>query len=287
MNELQKYLFITNPVAGGQNKEDIMTYVASYPNLNSPEILYTQPNTKLNWDKLDSKPTILVAVGGDGTVAEAAELARQGNVPLGIIPMGSGNGLAKDMGISLDPYQALRHIIQGKVTAFDSFYINERLALHMADVGLNAHIIEEYAQYPFRTLGSYAVHMLRCFLTHDAKPMRLFVDAALVWAGQAYMVAFCNGRSYGSNLILNPVGNLADGQIEAIVVPEFSKTLGPALYLELLNGELDPAYFISFAGSRFTLATEYPSQWQADGEFLGNESNFTIKVMPSSVLIIK
>jgi diacylglycerol kinase family enzyme len=289
MTERQKYLFVINPVAGGSNKSEITDLIEEVLWGKKPHIWWTEVGNEKEFRRYvnPKEYDALVAIGGDGTVKMVAEALVGTEVPLGIVPMGSGNGLAKDLGLSLIPEEALLQIVQGKPIPLDAVKINGQLSFHIGDTGLNALIVEKYAEGNFRTLGAYALQLLKFYFSHGPTLVRVHINGALVYAGEALMVAFCNGRQYGSNLIINPLGDVSDGVFEVVVLKPFSKTVGPSLYLELMNGEIDPEYFLHFPAISCNVELETDWPFQVDGEYIAKTREYNAEMIPGIIHILK
>jgi diacylglycerol kinase family enzyme len=290
MLDRQKYLFIVNPVAGGEDKSELLEAIAHKNWHKSPTFFETTPTTKwLEIEQIISKEKfdVVVAIGGDGTVRLVAEALQHQNIPMGIIPMGSGNGLAKDLGISLMPLDALEVVLHGKPCPLDALSVNGHFCVHIGDAGLNASIVQDYALGNFRTMGAYAWHLLRYYFSFEPNNITLKMSGLISYEGEALLVAFCNGKQYGSDLIINPKGILNDGEFEVIVLKPFFKAVGPALFLELMNGELDPEYFLTFKGKSCEISMTQPWPWQLDGEFMGQSTSLNVTVLNNRVHYLK
>lgn len=289
MTARQKYLFVLNPIAGDADKSDLVDLIEEKFGDRLPEILWTEPDTEsyladiIHAGQYDA----VVAAGGDGTVHMVAEALRGTEIPLGILPMGSGNGLAKDLGLPLRPEDALYTVLAGEPATIDGIELNGSRYYHIADAGLNAHVIRDYALGSFRTVRAYAWHLLKFYFSAGASPIEVTVDGSIAFQGAALMISFCNGRRYGSDIIINPQGKLDDGLIEIVVLRDFPKSAGPGLLLELMDGELDPEYLSVFQGKEIHVKTEHAWPWQIDGEFLGYDTEFQARMVPQVLRVIR
>src|SRR5690606_35975894 len=162
MPEKLNILFVLNPVSGGKKKPDweliIKDYFRELPHSidffeltgGSDEKSILKKIENLNADRV-------VAVGGDGTVALVRKILIKQKLPLGILSGGSANGLAKELNIPADPQKALDIIVSGKINPCDTIKVNEdEMVFHLADLGLNARIIEYFDESRFRGMITYA-----------------------------------------------------------------------------------------------------------------------------------
>lgn len=289
MTERQKYLFVLNPIAGGVDKSDLVDRIEDNFEHTLPEILWTEPETEQYLKEVihAGRYDAVVAAGGDGTVHMVAEALVGTGIPLGILPMGSGNGLAKDLGLPLAPEDALYTVLHGRPQPLDAIEINGKRSYHISDAGLNAHVIRDYAQGNFRTVRAYAWNLLKFYFSAGPSDIEVVVDGAQVYQGPALMAAVCNGQRYGSDIIINPTGRLDDGFADLVILRDFPKTAGPAILLELIAGEIDPEYFSTFSGQHLTIRVNHPWPWQVDGEFMGYESVFEARVLPHLITVLR
>jgi diacylglycerol kinase (ATP) len=289
MSNPQKYLFLLNPIAGGVDKEELIHLIENLSWNTLPQILWTEPDTGgyLKAMLISSPCDVLVAVGGDGTVRLAAEAVVGTDIRLGIIPMGSGNGLAKDLGLPQDPEEAITHLLESAPQPVDVITINGYRMYHIGDTGLNAQIVEDYAQGTFRTIGAYALQLFKYYFTFSPQQATIEIDGITVFDGEAVLVALCNGQRYGSDLILNPNGDVSDGKFEVVVMRPFNKALGPSLFLDLLQGDLDTEYFHTWSATNCHITTDEAWPWQIDGEFIGHSNTLEARIDVGIIQVLK
>ena len=289
MTNRQKYLFLINPVAGGRDKHGLIDLIEDMPWAAPPHILWLNPETdaRLLHDLICADAyDAVVAAGGDGTVHLVARALIGTDLPLGILPMGSGNGLAKDLGLPLAEAEALQTLFYGTAKPLDGLWVNQKPCFHISDLGLNARVIKDYASGSFRTLKAYAWHLLRFYFSAGPNQVRLSVDGVPVYDGAAYLVALCNGMRYGSDLIINPRGKPDDGLAEVVILKYFPKSAGPDILLDLMTGNLDPDYFACFTGKQFSIELQQPWPWQVDGEYGGEVSVCEASVWPGLIQVL-
>lgn len=165
------------------------------------------------------KPGIVVAAGGDGTINLVASVILNQNIKLGIIPIGSANGLASELGIPNRIKDALQLILNGNPRPFDVIRINEQnISLHLSDVGINARIIKEFEKEGKRGLKAYFKH----FVIELVKPQPAFLCTIVAngrtFTHRAYMTLIANCNKYGTGAVINPSGKWDDGEFELIVI---------------------------------------------------------------------
>jgi diacylglycerol kinase (ATP) len=174
-----------------------------------------------------SKVDLVVAWGGDGTINGAATGVASTNIPLGIIPGGSGNGLARDLLIPFDPRAALTIAAAGATRAIDAGDLHGSLFFNVAGVGFDARIAHRLAQpgarrgligYIFATMGELRGYQPGCYSidqVYDHEGKSLVAD---ITDRPALFVALANSRQYGSGAQIAPRALLDDGMMEIVVV---------------------------------------------------------------------
>jgi YegS/Rv2252/BmrU family lipid kinase len=178
--------------------------------------------TELAANAVAAGARVVLAWGGDGTINEIASRVAGTAAALAVIPAGSGNGFARDLGIPWDPDAAIDVAISGRDRAIDAGEIDGRLFFNIAGIGLDAAVAEQFnaqGRLGKRGLGPYVRIGLRECLQYKGRHYRVTLDDESV-TSQALMIAFANGREYGNNVRLAPNARMDDGQLEALVVDD-------------------------------------------------------------------
>jgi YegS/Rv2252/BmrU family lipid kinase len=174
---------------------------------------------------IDAGCDLLLAIGGDGTVNEVAWGMLGSETLLGVVPVGSGNGLARTLGIPLDPERALAVLESGVARRMDVGMANERPFLNVAGAGFDAAVGAEFhargARGGRRGILAYVMVGLAKSLSYRAPLFRLEWDGQQVET-KAFVVAFVNGRQYGGGAVIAPGARLDDGRLEIVIIEEAS-----------------------------------------------------------------
>jgi diacylglycerol kinase (ATP) len=162
---------------------------------------------------------LVIAWGGDGTINEIASRIAGSAVTLAVIPAGSGNGLANELGIPTDPSTAIDVALNGHTRTIDGGEINGRLFFNIAGIGFDACVAERFnAQGQGRRgLGPYVRLGLQEAFRYRAAHYRVILDGDELHS-KAFIIAFANGREYGNRIRLAPLAKIDDGKLEALVV---------------------------------------------------------------------
>lgn len=218
--------FIINPISGsGKHKLD-----ASYIRQHFPatefkiEADYTQHKTHaiaLTKAAITQKPDYIIACGGDGTINEVASCLVGTSIILGIIPVGSGNGLASNLNIPRDFKKAVAIIKNGKTTAIDVGKVNQQYFFSNMGIGIDALIIKKYEASGNRTLSSYIKAALSSSFEYKAQPAVLSYEDQVVQVNP-FMLFISNSNEMGYNMSLTPKASLSDGALDMVLIPELS-----------------------------------------------------------------
>jgi YegS/Rv2252/BmrU family lipid kinase len=211
---------------------------------------------------------LVLAWGGDGTVNEAASALVHTGVALGIIPAGSGNGLASDLGIPLDARAALAIGASGRTMDIDAGQVDGHWFFNIAGVGIDAVIAARFNQRGMRKRGFRAYLQLSGaeLLRYRALEYALVIDGEPV-THQALLIAFANGRQYGNRLLIAPGARLDDGQLEVVIVDRLSLLSIAWRLPSLFRGTLATGNGVTMrAATRLEVHAAAPIPFHLDGE---------------------
>lgn len=225
---------------------------------------------------------LVCAWGGDGTVNEVARALAGGPAALGVVPAGSGNGLARALDLPCDPAAALATALRGRERRIDAGEVDGRLFACLAGVGLDAEVAARLEARPDapRGLAGYALASVSVLLRYRALSYVIRVDGQTL-RGPALLVVCANGREYGSGAVVAPLARPDDGRLDLVVVEP--RTLPAALWTarRLFTGTLDRAPGVR---SRAFTAAEIegpgPLAFHVDGEPAAGGTTLAVRVRP-------
>ena len=238
-------------------------------------------------EAVESGCDLVVAWGGDGTINEAASALVFTDVPLAIVPAGSGNGLASDLLIPFDPVAALTLAATGRTMVIDAGQVNDHYFFNIAGVGVDAVIAARFNERGMRRRGPLAYMQLSTaeLLRYQCLTYAMTFDDEHV-EQQAMLVAFANGRQYGNRLLIAPGAKPDDGLLEVVIVDqlpllEIARRL-PALF----RGTLAPGRGVTMRASRsIRIAAECPVAFHVDGEPYLDGSELHVRVIPAALKV--
>lgn len=218
--------FIINPISGKAKHEITFSYLKSLFPVDKyiVQVDYTEYKnhaTELTKIAIEAKPDIIVACGGDGTINEVASCLIGTNIKLGIVPVGSGNGLAANLKIPQKLNEALNAIKSLNATSIDVGRVNDHYFFSNMGIGIDAMIIKNYEYSGKRTLISYIKSALKASLefkstkTQILLPNRLIIDSP-------FMLFISNSNEMGYGMSLTPKASLTDGLLNLVIIPELS-----------------------------------------------------------------
>jgi diacylglycerol kinase (ATP) len=229
-------LYIINPVAGTRSKKNLEKFIEE--KTKEEKIPFKILPSVVNGDyfflhKIIQQENItdVVIAGGDGTVNQVVGSLLDFDLKFGIIPCGSGNGLAYSAKIPKQTVKALDIIFNGKASAIDGFYVNNRFACMLCGLGFDAKVAHEFAQQSHRGLKTYAALVGKNFFS--AKPYEFHINSnGLEFSTDAFFISIANGNQFGNNFTIAPKAVLSDGLLDVVIV---KKTAKPLLLFNLIR----------------------------------------------------
>ncbi|MFN6945947.1 MAG: diacylglycerol/lipid kinase family protein [Cytophagaceae bacterium] len=223
----KKFLFVLNPIAGGRRKDDVPAMLDEF--CKEHNILYNiikttgkEDHLRIEEQILQNKYDAVVAIGGDGTVNLVGNVLLGKNIPLGILPLGSANGLAKDLNIPQELPDALNVLPRFRPKFIDTLKINGYNAFHLSDLGFNARVIHRFAKGLLRGKLSYIWYGIQEFFTFTPFNYTILTPISR-YEGDAFMMIISNASKFGTNVAINPLGDIRDGYFEISIVKPFPK----------------------------------------------------------------
>lgn len=232
---------------------------------------------------------ILVVAGGDGTTNEAARATVGTATALALLPVGSGNGLARTLGIPLQPERALHALEAGVTRSMDVGHASGRLFLNIAGAGFDAAVglafHERGAQSGRRGVLTYVWLSMRMLFSHEASPFILDCEGTRM-EGRAFLVAMANGRQYGGGAVVAPRARLDDGLLDFFVIDEAPPLeillAAPRAFLGTIEGFRRYRHVQARSAQ---LRFEAPVEYHCDGEPEGREDSLRIEVRPRALRV--
>ncbi len=282
---------IINPISGVGSKRKIPKMIEricekdGYP-LEISFTEYAGHASKLTRKAIDNGADCIIAVGGDGTVNEVARAMVHSDVVLGIVPKGSGNGLARELHIPMDVKRALELIVKGHVSTIDCCEANGRVFFCTCGVGFDAAVSQKFAGEKRRGSLTYIKNTVAEYLSYKPEVYELLVDDQTI-KEKAFLVACANASQYGNNAFIAPHANIQDGQMDLTILSPFTPLDIAPLAIQLFTKQIDRNSKIKTMKARkATIIRQHPGVMHLDGEPVEADSRIDISVIPQSLHVI-
>ncbi len=223
----RKFIYFINPVSGTSGKVKLLEIIRKKTGEKKIpyEILHTHAAGEYFYLKekiVTEKITDVIVCGGDGTVNQIANAVLGINVNIGIIPMGSGNGLAFAAKIPKNIHKALDVIFAGNADFIDSFYINKKFGCMLCGLGFDAQVAHDFARQKKRGLATYVKQSIKKFFRAKPYPFEIILNGNSI-STNAFFISIANSNQYGNNFTIAPKASLHDGLLDIVVVHKMSK----------------------------------------------------------------
>lgn len=288
---MRQILFVINPISGGldksQTKAEIETYCQTQDwSFNILETTGTDDDRRIA-DAIDEyEPDTVVAGGGDGTVNLVARtVLGRSDCQMGILPLGSANGLASELGISSNVAEALEVLHQGRTVAMDALCIQgDHYCFHLADIGYNAQLVQHFARdETTRGRIGYARELFRTVRQRPVGRFEITVDGTS-FTQWATMITFANGQRYGTGAFVNPHGAIDDGHFEVCVFQPWPRWYSLWIVLLSFLGRVNESKWVKIQpATRATVVAHPALPLQADGEPLGRPTRVSVDLVSEKV----
>lgn len=289
----QKILFIINPISGDIKKANIPAAIDRYLDQQKfePEIVYTERAghaMHLAMQAVADNFDIVVAVGGDGSINEVAQALIYTDVKLGIIPMGSGNGLATHLKLPLrNAKKALAVINEGRTLRVDTGSSNIGAFVSCAGEGLDAAVARTYRHQSIRGFLSYFLAVIKELLFLYKARTILFETDGVKHEMNVLLFSVFNSKYYGYEVSIYPKASLNDGYFNLVAIPKTAWWKLPYVIFMGLIGKIDKVKIVQvIKAKRIVVHDERKRVVQVDGDSLMTSSKFSMQVEALSLQVI-
>lgn len=289
MNDVEalKILFIVNPGSGSDDtdwKQLIETYFQNSSHQVSFFMLQRDTDCKEITDLVkQNEPDRLVTVGGDGTVKIGAQAVMHSQIPLGIIPAGSANGLSKELNIPADLTKALDVIVAGEQMQIHLTMVNDEICIHLSDIGFNAFVIKRFETGAHRGMWGYVKAAWKVLWQQPLMTLDLKIDDKPIRM-QAAMIVIANATKYGTGAHINPDGKLDDDCFEIVVVRKVS--FSEIFKMIVTHMPFDETKTKVFQVKSVEINSKRKAHFQVDGEYLGKVNTVKATLVPAALRVI-
>ncbi|MDO7851546.1 diacylglycerol/lipid kinase family protein [Hymenobacter convexus] len=287
---MPKTCFILNPKAGPSRRHDMPGLIAQH--FGAREASYEIRQTEyaghaVELAKLAAAEgfAVVAAVGGDGTVNEVGRGLLGTAAALGIVPQGSGNGLARHLKVPLGLPAALRRLATPDFSRMDVGVMNGHPFFCTAGLGFDAHVSQHFAQAGSRGLSTYLRVTLREYRRYQSVAVEVDL-AGQQLATNCYVLAFANASQYGNNAYIAPLADLRDGLLDVCLIDALPAMRAFRVSLAMALGNLPQtkaAEYFRVPQARVRAAA--PIGFHVDGDYLGHATEFAVELMPLALAV--
>ncbi|MGY2134780.1 diacylglycerol/lipid kinase family protein [Hymenobacter sp. HD11105] len=290
---LHSLLFVLNPISGDINKQDLESTITEFCATRGRQASFFHTTGEQDLDRLRAHLAAqtydaVFAAGGDGTVNLVGEALLGGKIPLGILPLGSGNGLSKDLRIPQNLEEALTLIWQHDLRPIDTLHVGGHFSVHLADLGFNALVVERFCSGDSRGPGAYVRIALQEYLNYEPTTYRIETDRE-VFEGSAFMLTIANASTFGSNVVINPNSHLDDGEFEICLIEPFPATAALGILYHLYTDAFDTSVYTRRLRCH-RASIQVPGQTdvlvQVDGEPVYVTTPISVEINPWSLQVL-
>lgn len=297
---MRKINFLVNPISGNTKKDEILRLVQTEMQDKQIffEIIFT--NAAGNYDFIKDKiekegVTDIVIIGGDGTVNQVVSALRDTKVKFGIIPVGSGNGLALAAGIPKKPLDAIQLIVRGEAFLVDAFLINKQFSCMLSGVGFDAQVAHDFSTKASRGLMTYTQQGLINYFKAHPYQFEIILENFSFFT-DAYFISIANSNQFGNNFTIAPKASLNDGLLDIVVVQKMNKAKMPFAILKQIRGNnklielvenLSTSNILYFQTNSLTIKNNKHAPFHIDGEPRETAAEFIIEVIPNCFQLIQ
>src|SRR5690554_1542684 len=284
----KKISFVVNPTSGVKQKKKIVKLIESkLVDDFEVDIQYTESPghaTSLAKKARNDNAAAVIAVGGDGTVNEVGKALIHSDIPLGIIPGGSGNGFARHLGIPTQASTAVERIREWKTRTIDTATINEMPFLATAGLGFDAKVGWEFDSFEKRGFLSYLQLTAREFFKYQPQEYELLIDGKKIITS-AFLINFANAGQYGNNAWIAPSASLSDGKLNVGILKPFPPQQLAGIIFQLFSKQIEQSKYYDLYHAE-EIRIKNPMRFHMDGEARESKKDILIRVVPNSLKVL-
>ncbi|MBQ8361987.1 MAG: YegS/Rv2252/BmrU family lipid kinase [Bacteroidaceae bacterium] len=291
MDKKKSAIFIVNPISGTQSKKGVEQKIRQYVDAEKYDFRivptrYAGHATEIAAEAAASGVGLVVAVGGDGTINETARSLVHTDTALGIIPCGSGNGLARHLHIPMDVKRAIDILNRGVTECIDYGKINGIPYFCTCGVGFDAYISMKFAQAGKRGLATYIENTVQAGLSYEPDTYEIEnEDGTMCY--KAFLITCANASQYGNNVYIAPKASLCDGLMDITIMEPFSVLEAPAISFQLFNGTIDQNSKIkTLRSKKVIIHRAKPGVIHYDGDPVMAEATLTVEIIPRGLQVV-
>jgi diacylglycerol kinase (ATP) len=291
MNNKEKILFIINPISGGKKKDLFLSLLEKIPDRTKFQVElrkteYAGHGSVIAKEAAKAGITKIIAVGGDGTVNEIGKELIGTNASLGIIPFGSGNGLARHLKIPMDTQKALELLNTATSKSIDVGFMNKEAFFCTAGLGFDAHIGKIFAGMKGRGLAGYIKSVFKEYFSYISEEYEVEINNKKS-THHAFLITTANAGQYGNNVYIAPQADISDGLLDLCIIRNFMIHKLPAMAFRVLTKSIDKSkYTTTIQVKQFIIRRKNKGSFHLDGEPFDGEKEFLFEIKEKALKVL-
>jgi diacylglycerol kinase (ATP) len=285
----EKALFILNPTAGVQPVNFLISkdLARRKKELKCLKTLNIDDTGFLIKDNLDEH-NIFIAAGGDGTVHTVASKLVGTEKILGVLPLGSGNGFAKEFGFRMNIRSLLSNIEKGESMNIDVIEINDNLCLNVAGIGLDSFVAHSFNELKQRGFLAYIWLTMKTFLQLRPFHVTIRCDGELIVNEELFVLTIANTRQFGNNAFIAPDARPNDGKLDLVLIKPFPKFLGTLFIIRLFTKRINKSKYVRHITTEKEIIIETKeTRFHIDGEPLKISGKVVVRIKKEVLKVLK
>lgn len=286
----QTLWFIINPIAGNSKKVNLEKRIMQWIDKNLYEVSfqYTQypgHGYHLGLEATRNQIDIVCAVGGDGSVHEIGKALLGSETKMAILPYGSGNGIARHLGISSKIKSAIQVINKGKGQKIDVMQCNDKTAIGFGGFGFDAFIAQQFKGSSFRGFWRYVYLVFKHFFKYKPHHFKIQHDSRII-AGNFLVVSIANASQYGNGFVIASQSDMGDGKLSLVLISPFPWYKAPSILWYAFSKKLHRSRYVEEVVFNEVHIETDARVGQLDGEVIPLNTSVHIKVVPKILHLI-
>lgn len=290
-------IFLLNPIAGNGNRSKLRKLIEKKLAGSATDFEIHSTCPEGNYDAIRTKIvqegiTDIVIAGGDGTVSSVVHNLRDTGVAFGLLPCGSGNGLAFCAGISKSPHKALELLFTGTPVPTDAFIINDQFSCMLSGLGFDAQVAHDFAKQPRRGLLTYIKQTYTNFIKAKPYCFEISVNNGSL-ATEAFFISIANSNQFGNRFTIAPKASLNDGLLDIVIVQKMTKPrMLFAVLQQIRTGKVKEALYkkegiLYYQTPDLHIKNSGGAPLHIDGDPKPTAPSFDIEVIPGAFRLIR
>ncbi len=296
----RKIIYLINPISGTSKKNNIRLLLEKETTLKQIPYIVLPTSANGNYESVkelivQEQYTDVVMLGGDGTVNQVTNALRHTGVRFGIIPAGSGNGLARAANIPTSMKSALRIVFEGKAKAVDAFTVNGAYSCMLSGIGFDAQVAHDFAQKSSRGLFTYTQQSIINYFKANPYQFEVALDNFSFYT-DAFFISIANSNQFGNNATIAPQASLSDGLLDIVIVQKMNKAKLPFAILRQMRGnnklqqlveDMSNKSVIYFQTASLTIRNPKLAPLHIDGEPKESFEELQIQIIKDAFLLLQ